>query len=60
MSTDQADNWIKSYDDEIEAVKKLGVFQLVDMPINRKNIYTKWVFKTEEDDSINVTKLKAL
>lgn len=45
-------------DEELRSVKRLGEYELVDTPIDRKNIDTRWVFNENEDESGYVTSSK--
>ena len=43
------DQWTSAMDDEIAALKKNNTFEVVDKPIGRNIIDSKWVFKTKKN-----------
>jgi len=43
------DQWTSAMDDEITALKKNKTFEVVDKPIGRNIIDSKWVFKTKKN-----------
>lgn len=51
--------WIAAAVDEINSLKKLGTFTLVDLPPGRKAIGCKWIFKLKTDVNGVVTRYKA-
>lgn len=56
--TKEEDIWKSACDKEMVLMTKLDVYELVDKPINRKFIETKWVFKAKENESGVVIKFK--
>lgn len=55
----QAEKWKWACKKERSIIKMLKMFELVDTPIRRNQIDTKWVFIGKKDEAENVTKLKA-
>ena len=45
MDSEEAPHWNKAMKEEISALKKHGVWTLIDLPKNRKAIKCRWVFK---------------
>ncbi|KAG5875725.1 hypothetical protein JTB14_007660 [Gonioctena quinquepunctata] len=42
-------DWIDAMNDELESIKNNGTWELVDLPVNRKAIGCKWVFKLKRN-----------
>ena len=49
FSKEQKDEWIKACKEEIEALRNRHVFDLVDLPSNKKPIANRWVFDIKAD-----------
>jgi hypothetical protein len=49
LPTEQKDEWIKACKEEIEALRKRQVFDLVDLPPGKKPISNRWVFDVKAD-----------
>jgi hypothetical protein len=49
MGSKQADEWIDACQYEMDALHKLKVWNLVDLPQGRKTVKCKWVFKRKAD-----------
>lgn len=59
INTENADKWISAMSDEHNSLMKLGTWELVDRPKDKKIIPCKWVYKLKKDAYGNVTKYKA-
>ena len=55
----QEPNWISAMQEELMQFKRNQVWELVDRPIGRKIIGTKWVFRNKMDENGNVIRNKA-
>ena len=44
------ESWVNAMQEELFQFSKLGVWHLVDLPVEAKSIGTKWVFKCKRDD----------
>ena len=53
------ESWKKGMDDEIEAIEKKQIWQLVNLPEGKDAIGVKWVYKTKFNEDGNVVKHKA-
>jgi Reverse transcriptase (RNA-dependent DNA polymerase)/gag-polypeptide of LTR copia-type len=51
LRTSQADLWYRATLEEIESLRKNGTFVLVERPLDRKVIRTKWVYKLKDPDT---------
>jgi len=49
LPSEQKDEWIKACKEEIEALRKRQVFDLVDLPKSKKPISNRWVFDVKAD-----------
>jgi hypothetical protein len=49
MGSNQADEWTEACQYEMDALTKLKVWSLVDLPQGRKAVKSKWVFKQKAD-----------
>jgi hypothetical protein len=49
LPKEQKDEWIKACKEEIEALRKRQVFDLVDLPKGKKPISNRWVFDVKAD-----------
>lgn len=59
MNTKQAKQCQQDCEDEIASIKRLNMYKLVNKPVDRKQLYTKWVLKEKEDEKGVVVKFKA-
>lgn len=53
------EQWMNAMKDELNSLKKIGTWDLVNIPDGRKPIGCKWVFKIKTDASGNIKKYKA-
>ena len=51
--------WLRSMDDEMDAMKDFGVWVLEPLPPGSKEISTKWVFRVKRNKDGSVAKLKS-
>jgi hypothetical protein len=51
--------WKASMDEEMASMRKMGVYNLVDLPPGKKAIRAKWVYKAKTDEHNNVLRLKS-
>nr|GEV49336.1 retrovirus-related Pol polyprotein from transposon TNT 1-94 [Tanacetum cinerariifolium] len=51
--------WVKAMKVELDAIEKNQTWSLVDLPVGRKPIGLKWVYKLKRDPSGNILKHKA-
>lgn len=49
ISCIEKDEWIKAMDEEMNALKHTGTYELSDLPSNKKAIGCKWVFKKKPE-----------
>ena len=49
MRSENADEWMKAYQYEIDALHKNDTWDLVDLPTGRKAVKSKWVHKYKTD-----------
>ncbi|KAJ9542639.1 hypothetical protein OSB04_029145 [Centaurea solstitialis] len=52
-------NWINAMNDEMEALNRIGTWELTDLPKNRKPIGSKWVFKIKYKSNGEIERYKA-
>ncbi|GJT95008.1 putative RNA-directed DNA polymerase, partial [Tanacetum coccineum] len=52
--------WVKAMKVELDATEKNQTWSLVDLPVGRKPIGLKWVYKLKRDPSGNILKYKAI
>jgi hypothetical protein len=57
--SEDADEWLKATDDEIQSLNENETWDLVDMPSGRKPIGTKWVFKRKYKSDGSLDRYKA-
>ena len=53
------DVWIKSMDEEIDAIERNNTWNLVDLPDDKNCIVVKWIYKTKLNADGDVEKYKA-
>lgn len=56
---EEADDWKKAMQEEMESHRANGTWSLVELPTGRKPIKAKWVFKAKRNDSGEVIRYKA-
>lgn len=59
INGEDSQHWNKAMQEEIESHKVNGTWTLVELPVGRKAIRNKWVFKIKRDDDGNVIRYKA-
>ena len=59
ICSDKSSEWNKAMIDELDSMKKNGVWELVELPKGVKPVGCKWVFKTKLDPNGNVERYKA-
>ena len=59
ISSPAAKQWESAMKDEYDSLMKNNTWTLTELPIGRKVIGTKWVFKLKRDDDGNPTRYKA-
>lgn len=59
MASKESEQWKRACLHEINLLKSLQVYQLVNTPLDRKQIDTCWVFRVKEDEKVNLIKYKA-
>ena len=59
MNTEEASEWKKAVQQEIDVLKKQEVWELVDLPRGRTAIKNKWVLKHKYNSDGSVERLKA-
>ena len=52
-------NWMQAMHDEISSIEKNQTWDLVELPIGKKAIGTKWVYKVKRKADGSVDRLKA-
>ncbi|KAF5819826.1 putative RNA-directed DNA polymerase [Helianthus annuus] len=52
-------NWVRAMNEEMEALHKNNTWQLVDLPLGRKPIGCKWVFKIKYKSTGEIERYKA-
>ena len=53
------DKWIKAMEKEVNSLKELNTWTLVDLPIKRKALKGRWVYKTKLNKDGSIDKYKA-
>lgn len=56
MDSTQSEIWIHACNEKMNSMKKLKVYNLVDIPKLRKHIDTRCVFKVNENEVGNITR----
>lgn len=51
--------WKEAMDIEMDQLTKRGTYKLVELPLDRKTIASKWVFRIKRDHNGKITKYKA-
>jgi hypothetical protein len=59
LNGEEGDQWQKAIDEEMATLKKMGTWELADLPEGRKPIGCKWVFVKKRDEKGNLIKYKA-
>lgn len=59
INSPQKDEWLEAMKCEYNSLIENGVWMLVERPLNKNIIKTKWVFKVKQDTSGNFDKYKA-
>lgn len=59
MSCSESKSWMEAMREELNSMEKNKVWELVDLPNDRKAIGSKWIFKRKLNASGNVEKYKA-
>ena len=49
MSSENSEDWFRAMTDEMESLKGNDVWDLVELPENKRVIPTKWIFKIKRD-----------
>jgi len=52
------ENWIKTMDEEINAIEKNKTWELTELPADKKSIGVKWVYKTKYKPSGEIDRYK--
>ena len=52
-------NWMQAMQEEISSIEKSQIWDLVDLPIGKKAIGTRWVYKVERKVDGSIDRLKA-
>ncbi len=59
LSSPQKAKWVKAMEKEMESLKTNEVWNLVELPVNRKAVGSKWVFRVKTDADGTVEPHKA-
>ncbi|KAG5672409.1 hypothetical protein PVAND_002540 [Polypedilum vanderplanki] len=59
IQSEDKDKWIAAMDQEIKSLCDNDAWCLVDLPVGRKAVGSKWVFKKKEDQEGNIIEYKA-
>nr|CCA22025.1 pol polyprotein putative [Albugo laibachii Nc14] len=59
MKSSKALEWTRAMDEEISALLRLGVFEVIKRPRDSKALHSKWVFKTKNDAEGRAERFKA-
>lgn len=59
LDGNNGENWKEAMRSELASLDKNGTWELVELPVERKAIKTKWVFKTKRADDGSVVRYKA-
>lgn len=55
----QSKGWQETIASEVDSIKRNHTWEVVDLPVGKRAISAKWIFKEKMDSSGRVTKLKA-
>jgi len=59
LNGEEEEQWKKTIDEEMATLKKMGTWELADLPEGRKPIGCKWVFVKKRDEKGKLIKYKA-
>ena len=59
MESEDHEEWTKAIDSELRSLAQHGVWDLVEMPQNRKLVGCKWVFKIKTNAEGKIERYKA-
>jgi len=59
LNGEEGDQWKKAIDEELGTLKKMGTWELAELPEGRKPIGCKWVFVKKRDEKGKLIKYKA-
>jgi hypothetical protein len=59
MSSKQKDKWMEAMKEELKSINENDTWESADLPINRKSIGSKWVYKIKRDENGNIVQYKA-
>jgi len=59
LHSDQRTQWIKAMENEIQSLHDNQTWELVDLPVNKKAIPSKWVYKTKNNPDGTIERYKA-
>ena len=59
MSSQDKAKWADIMKEELDVMKKLGVYELVELPPDRKVIDTKWVYRVKQNVQGETARYKA-
>jgi len=59
LHSDQRSQWTKAMENEIQSLRENQTWELMDLPLNKKAIPSKWVYKTKNNPDGTIERYKA-
>ena len=59
MSSKNADNWMQAIKEELNAISDNETWEIADLPLGRRSVGSKWVFKEKKDSNGKTIRFKA-
>lgn len=59
LSCSESKRWLEAMDDEIQSLYKNQTWILVDLPVNRKTIGNRWIYKLKHNQAGDIDRFKA-
>jgi hypothetical protein len=59
LSCPEREKWITAMKEELDSLHKHNTYRLAKLPLGRRAVGCKWVFKTKRDATRSITRYKA-
>jgi hypothetical protein len=59
LSCSEREKWITAMKEELDSLCKHNTYRLVKLPLGRRAVGCKWIFKTKRDATGSITRYKA-